>query len=253
VRTLFFLLLLANIGFLAWSYYGTGASTEAQLVEQQLNPQAIRVLSPEQRAALAAQRAKAAAPPAPPPPPPAPPPLPKVAVAACLELGAFNPPDVTRVQQALEPLALGPKLSQRRVDEIANFWVFIPPQRNRQAANQKAGELKKLGVGDFFVLQDESRFRFAVSLGVFKSEDAARARLAELRAKGVHSAQVGARETTVQKIYFDLRDVPDPVVVKLNELRQTFPGSELKECPAGEKGGPETAQPGAQSGAANLP
>jgi SPOR domain len=252
VRTLFFLLLLANIGFFAWSYYGTGASTEAQLVEQQLNPQAIRVLSPEQRAALAAERAKVAPPP-PPPPPPAPPPPPKVTVAACLEFGAFNPPDVTRVQQALEPLALGPKLSQRRADEIANFWVFIPPQRNRQAANQKAGELKKLGVGDFFVLQDESRFRFAVSLGVFKSEDAAKARLAELRAKGVRSAQVGARQTTVQKIYFDLREVPDPVVVKLNELRQTFPGSELKECPAEEKGGPETGQPRSQSGAANLP
>jgi hypothetical protein len=34
----------------------------------------------------------------------------------------------------------------------------------------------------------------------------------------------------VQKVYFVVRDVADPLAVKLNELRQGFPGIELKEC-----------------------
>jgi hypothetical protein len=221
VKTVFFLLLLANLGFFAWSYFGAGPTlSESQLVEQQLNPEAIRLLSAEQVATLAAARPK---------PPPRP------AVAACLELGAFNPADVARVQQALDPLALGPRLSQRRAEEIASYWVFMPPQRDRQAANQRAAELRKLGVEDFFVVQEDPRHRFAISLGVFKTSEAAQARLAELRAKGVRTAKVGPRETPVHKIYFTVRDVPDALAAKLNEVRQSFPGSELKTCPLEEK------------------
>ena len=59
MKIAFFLLLLANLGFLAWSYLGAGpAFSEAQLMEQQLNPQAIRLLSAEQVAALATERPK---------------------------------------------------------------------------------------------------------------------------------------------------------------------------------------------------
>jgi len=233
VRTVFFLLLAANLGFLAWSYFGGRGSTEAQLMEQQLNPQAITLLGPEQLSALAAERAKQVA--ARPKPPPPPPPQPKVAVAACLELGAFNPGEVARVQQLLEPLALGAKLSQRRAEEIASYWVFMPPQGSRQAANRKSAELKKLGVEDFFVLQEDPKFRFAISLGIFKTEEAAQARLAELRKKGVRTARVGPRETQVQKVYFTVREVPEALASRLNELRHGFPGSELKDCPPEEK------------------
>jgi hypothetical protein len=224
VKTVSLLLLLANLGLFAWIYFGAGrASDESQLVDQQLNPQAIRLLRADQVAALAAERTKQAAERAKSPP--------KATLAACLELGAFSPGDVARVQQALEPLALGSRLSLRRVEEIASYWVFMPPQRNRQAANQKAAELKKLGVEDFFIVQEDPAFRFAISLGVFKTEEAARSRLAGLRAKGVRTARVGSRETSVQKVYFAVRDVPDALVSRLNDLRQGFAGTELKDCP----------------------
>jgi hypothetical protein len=135
-----------------------------------------------------------------------------------------------RAEQALEALALGARLSQRHAEEIAGYWVFIPPQSSRQAANRKAAELKKLGVDDFFIVQEDSKFRYSISLGIFKTEDAAKARLEQLRAKGVRTGRVGARDTTVQKVYFVVREVPDALAAKLNELRQGFPGTELKEC-----------------------
>src|ERR1043166_651624 len=201
-------------------------------MEQQLNPQAIRLLRADQLAALATERTKQAA--------ERPKPPPKATLAACLELGAFSPGDAARVQQALEPLALGSRLSQRRVEEIASYWVFMPPQRSRLAANQKSAELKKLGVEDFYIVQEDSKFRFAISLGVFKTEEAERsrlpgARLAELRKKGVRTARVDPRETSVQKVYFAVREVPDALVSRLNDLRQNFAGSELKDCPPEEK------------------
>ena len=230
MRTVFFLLLLANLGYFAWTNFGPGAaSDENQLVEQQLNPQAIRLLSPEQVAVLAAQRLKGAE-------RAKPPPATKPTVAACLELGAFNLADVPRAVQALEALGLGTRLAQRRTDDVASYWVFLPPQSTRQAANRKTAELRKLGVGDFFIVQEDSKFRFAISLGIFKTEEAAKARLAELRTKGVRTAQVGLRETPVQRVYFIIRDVPEALASRLDELRRDFAGSELKACSRTEKG-----------------
>lgn len=235
MRIAFFLLLLANLAFFAWAYFGAGrASEEPQLMQQQLNPQEIRLLSADQVAKLAAERAKQADRPKAPP---------KVAPVACLELGAFSLADVPRVQQALEPLGLGSRLSQRRAQEIASYWVFIPPLRNRQAANQKAAELKKLGVEDFFIVSEDPKARFAISLGVFKTEEAARSRLSELRTKGVRTARVSPKETSVQKVYFAIREVPDALVAKLNDLRQGFAGTELKDCPAEEKRAANRAGP----------
>jgi sporulation related protein len=228
VRSAFFLLLLANLGFFAWAYFEAGRGLdERQLVEQQLNPQEIRLLSADQVAKLAGERAKQSAerPKVPP----------KAPVVACLELGGFSPGEAARVQQALEPLALGSRLSQRRAEEVASYWVFMPPLRNRQAANSKAAELRKLGVEDFFIVLEDPKLRFAVSLGVFKTEEAARARLAELRTKGVRTARVGPKETPVQKVYFSIKDVPEALATKLGDLRQTFAGTELKECSVEEK------------------
>jgi len=228
VRTAFFLLLLANVGYFAWTYLGERRSfSEAQLVQQQVNERAIRLLRADQVAALIAENARSSAKPT------------KLSrgatVASCLELGAFSSAEVPRVQKALEPLALGSRLSLRRETEIASYWVYMPPQRNRQAANQKASELRKLGVEDFFVVQEDSKFRYAISLGIFKTEEAARARLEELRPKGVRSARVGRRETSVRKVYFAVRNVPEALASRLEELRRDFSGSELKPCPPEEK------------------
>ena len=111
-------------------------------------------------------------------PPPSPPIPAPAAAAACLEWGSFTVADAPRAEQALEPLALGARLAQRRSEEKAGWWVFIPPQGNRQSALRKAAELKELGIEDYFVVQEEGAYRWALSLGVFRTEEAARARLA---------------------------------------------------------------------------
>ena len=75
--------------------------------------------------------------------------------------------------------------------------------------------------------------RWAISLGVFGSEAAANGRLEALRAKGVRNAQVGARDTQVTKVSFQVQN-PDPATqARISELAQGFPGSELRGCPSG--------------------
>ena len=213
MRTLFFLLLLANVAFFAYGRLGDVLFPgESQLLQQQINPQAIRVLPAAKAAAVTREK-----------------------TVACLEWGAFAGGEVGRADEALAPLALGAKLAQKRVDETATWWVFMPPQGSRQAATSKTAELKRLGIEDYFIVQEDPKVRFAISLGVFRTQEAARNRLEQLRSKGVRTVQVGARDTQVQKIWFQVRDVPEAVVAKLNDLRQGFPGSELKDCAAEEK------------------
>ncbi len=108
--------------------------------------------------------------------------------------------------------------------------MYIPPQANRAAAQKKAAELKKLGVEEYFVVQEEGRQRWALSLGVFRTEDAAKARLEALRARGVKSAAVGQRETRVPKLWFQVRTVEPALHTRLQEIAKEFEGATLHDC-----------------------
>ena len=139
--------------------------------------------------------------------------------------------DAPRAEQALESLGLGARVAQRRSEEQAGWWVFIPPQVNRQSALRKAAELKELGVEDYFVVQEDGAYRWALSLGVFRTEEAAQARLAVVRGQGVRTARVGARETVVPKVWLQVKGVDAPLQLRLKEIARQVEGSELKDCP----------------------
>jgi SPOR domain len=238
MRLLFLLLLAANVGFFAWVRFlaPPDPAVDRQPLTRQLHPEKLSVFperelnkaSPPAQTGPAESRPAAAKPPEPgqaaATPAAAPP------VLTCLEWGSFSPADASRAAQRLDPLALGARLAQYRGEEAANWWVHIPPQANRAAALKKASELKKLGVADYFVMQDPGRLRWAVSLGVFSTEDAAKAQLQALRAKGVRSAIIGERETRVPKVWYQVRDVDPPLRSRLEEISRDFEGATLHDC-----------------------
>lgn len=222
MRALFLLLLLANLGFFAWARYfgGDGEQRDPRPQQQQIAADQVRILSARELGAPEAVK------------PEAPKPAAEAEPRACVEWGSFTVTDTARAEKALEPLALGARLAQHRIEETAGWWVYIAPQGNRQSAAKKALELKNIGIEDYFVVLEEGRWRSAISLGVFKSEEAANSRLAMLRAKGVRTALLGRRDTQVQKVLFQVRGVDAALAARLAELVQAFPGSELKDCPA---------------------
>jgi hypothetical protein len=218
MRTAFLLLLALNLALFAWfRYYSPAESAgDPEPARRQLSPEKIRLLEGKELKSLATVKPKPAPSPA--------------APAACIEWGGFAVAEAPKAEAALAPLALGPRLSQRRSEETAGWWVFIPPQGNRANAQKKTAELKALGVEEYFILQDAGKMQWAVSLGVFSSEEAARARLEALRAKGVRSAQTGEREAQVAKIWFQLRNGDAAQLAGLRETVQGFPGTDLREC-----------------------
>jgi hypothetical protein len=226
MRALFLFLILANAIFFTWARYiaPADATVDGAPLGRQIEPEKLRILKPGEtpvaQKPAAAPATLAAAAPAPPLAPP----------RACMEWGSFTLADAPKVEKTLEPLALGSRLGQRRTEETAGWWVFIPPQGNRQGALKKAAELKALGVEDYFVVAEEGQFRWALSLGVFRNEDAAQARLSALRLQGVRSAQVGPRETVVPKVWLQVKDVDAALEGRLKEFARQIEGSELKAC-----------------------
>jgi hypothetical protein len=206
MRLLFLALVLANVGFFAWSRYYPGNEIQDSPIAQQIEPEKLKIVPPLKPAAA-------------------------VAPGACLEWGSFTLADYPRAQKALEPLGLDARVAQRRsTEEVAGWWVFVPPQGSRPAALRMAAELKALGVQDYFIMTEEGEYRWALSLGVYRSEEAAQARLNALSAMGVGNALMAPRATLVPKVWLQIKVVDPALEARLRDIVRQIEGSELRTC-----------------------
>jgi len=197
---LFLILLFANLlfGYFQYAKDRDDVARNAQIGLLEINPDKVKLVKDGDR----------------------PPRLP----SACLEWGSFAGDDVARAIAVLAKLQLGDKFTQR--DNDPDYWVYIPPLKTKAEAEKKASELKARGVTDFLIMQDEGPWQFAVSLGIFKTEDAATNYLAQIRQKNVRSAVAGPRGAKTST--FVIRD-PGGADTQLAAVSKTdFPTAQLK-------------------------
>lgn len=231
LKFFFWILLLGNAGLIAYQqgYFDAFLSSgrEPARMKDQLNADKVKLIPPP-----VAAPAPAPAPAPEPAPEPAPQPAAEVkkVVLACTEIGNFGPEDAKRFSAELASLSLGDRVKQRALQEVANHMVYIPPQADKEGAEKKAGELRKLGVEDFFIIQDNSPMRWGISLGVFKHEDAARTHLASLNQKGVRSARIGQRTVTSSQVAFQVRELDEEGKTALDKVKAGFPKQEMRKC-----------------------
>ena len=147
----------------------------------------------------------------------------------CMEWSDFSGADLKRANESLAGLKLGGKLSQRPIEYNIGYWVYIPPLKDKAGINQKIAQLKARGVEEYFVVQEEGEWKHAISLGIFKSEDAAQKFLESLAEKEVRSAKIGERASKLKATIFVLNDLDKQTATKLSELQKDFPASELKK------------------------
>ena len=215
MKWLFWLLLLASLVFFALMQWGgvlTGNSGNMQ-PQPPLNAEKIRLLK-----ALPAMQTPASSPSV----------TPTAAQAACMEWGEFSGSDLTRATEAMEKLKLGDGLTQRQVEHSSGYWVYIPPLKTRADADKKVAQLKALGVEEHFIVQEAGKWHHAISLGIFKTEDAAQKFLESIKGKGVKSAVMGERMSKLMLTVFVLKNPDTETATKVVELQKEFPGSELK-------------------------
>lgn len=154
--------------------------------------------------------------------------------ASCLQWGTFTEAELDAVRRELIAALPPGRWSEARVPVVANWWVYIPPSTERAIAERKLRDLNALGVTDYFLVESEGAWKLAISLGVFRNEDAANAYLTTLREKGVRTARVGNRDHRLTQTSMVLRDPTAELSARLAELALKFPGTELRSgsCPA---------------------
>lgn len=225
LKLLFFLLLAANAALFAYGegYLGhfSGSEREPARLRHQQNADKLTQLS----AAQAQAKVAAAA-----PPPPVANDEPQT--IACLEIGNFLLADARRFEAQIAALDLGDRQARRNLpgQEISSYIVYIPPQGSKEGADKKAGELRALGVSNYFVISDSTPLRWAISLGVFKTETAAQNLLAALNKQGVHSARVAPRMSASKQMAFQFRDISRETKGRLLQIAEKFPAQESRAC-----------------------
>ena len=230
MKWLFGLLLAVNLVFFAYMQWGELLTGEHNNLPQQpaLNAEKLKLLA------------------APPPEVRAPAPLPTVAPlpssvpvvlqvqaasdTACLEWGEFSGGDLKRANSALAKLNLGDQLSQRQVEYVSGYWVYIPPPKTRAEINKKISLLKARGVADYFIVQEPGKWHNAISLGVFKTNEAAQKFVDKLAAKGIKTPVVGERKSKLKFTVFVLKKPDVAVIEKVAKLHKEFDGSELRSA-----------------------
>ena len=125
-------------------------------------------------------------------------------------------------------------LAKRMIERQREIYGRVPRQAAFDggfASKENLKDIKELGVRDYFVVQEEGEHRWAVSLGIYRSEDTAQARLSALRNRGVSDARVGARDNAVPKVWLRVDNVDASLQARLKVLARQMEGSELKDCP----------------------
>ncbi|QJD91309.1 SPOR domain-containing protein [Duganella dendranthematis] len=226
LKFIFWSLLAVNAALFAYGrgYLGhfSGNEHEPERLLNQLNAGKLAIISADQANKAVASTAAAVndAKPAPAP------------VQACVEIASFVLADARRFEAQLATLDLGDRQSRHNLPgtEVSSYIVYIPSQGNKEGADKKAGELRSLGVTNYYVISDNSPLRWGISLGVFKTDNAAQNQLAALMKQGVRTARVAPRLSGSKLLAFQFRDVDADLKAKLEKIRTGFPNAEVHNC-----------------------
>lgn len=211
MKWLFGLLLLASVAFFAFMQWGGAHSGDGKSLQAHppLNAEKIKllpaVISPVSTVPPASQTA-----------------------SVCMEWGEISGNDLNRATAAISALKLANKPAQRQVEHTIGYWVYLPPLKNSAERDKKVAQLDELGVEEYFVVQDSGKWHNAISLGVFKTQEAAHRFRDSIKAKGLESAKAGARTGKQTSTVFVLKDPDAAVTAKMAALQKDFPDSELK-------------------------
>ena len=223
MKLLVWLLVLLNVGLLVYFNLDIIAPTPA-LADRSISPDKLIVLSQAELDALPQKAAVVEPTPV----------ATRDAAASCYKWGNFTKTNLPAAQVVLVRLGLQSDIKQEQVDnEDRRFWVYYPPLKSAELAQQKADEIKAMGVDELFIVQD-SQWRNAISFGLFQDEQLASALLNDLLAKGVKGATKALRSPGKSLNSLLIKSVSAGAALELNKIKPEFVGTEIEPaaCPA---------------------
>lgn len=221
MKKLIWLLVIVNVGLLAYFNLDYILPSTPAVKFSELNAEKISILSQKQIEALPKKTASVVEPIVAP-----------VAVASqlCYEWGVFTVPRAAGAQTATSKLSLHPNVKEQTSQEAKRYWVYRPPLKTAQLAQLKAAELKALGVQDLFIVQ-EPKWRNTISFGVFEDEQLAIHLVNELKAKGVREVFKALRDQGKEHYSLIFNNLAEDKVAAIKLLKPDFPEADLKVVP----------------------
>lgn len=224
MRWWFWVLLLLNVGLLAYFNMDTIAP-KPPAEDRSISAEKLKVLSAKELETMPKRDA--------PPPPPEVVASPAEATS-CYKWGNFSTTNLPSAQVVLVRLGLNAVVNQEAVEsQDKRFWVYYPPLKNAELAQQKANEIKALGVDELFIVQD-SQWRNAISFGLFSEEQLASNLLKDLQDKGVKGVTKALRNPGKALSSLLIKDVTPAMALELHKTKHEFLGTDIAPaaCPA---------------------
>ena len=214
LRLLVLLLLLANAGYLAWTQgwlapagMAPAAQSEPQRLQQQVRPEALRVLSTEEMARLTGNGTRA---------------------PECLQAGLFAEAEALAVRQAAGALLPAGAWSLEAVTEPGRWLVYMGRFPDKETLARKRAELRQIGVS--FENLPPGPLEPGLSLGSHANLEAANRQLAQLTQQGVRTARVVQERAEQSGLRLVLPAVDDLQRARLDDLRAALNGKPLRPC-----------------------
>lgn len=111
----------------------------------------------------------------------------------CNAIAGLTEALATQVERLVRDTGAPVETTLVQTEAASGWWVRIPPAASRQDADQRAQQLRELGVSDLFVVREAGPDQHAISLGLFRTETAARQHLSDLQRLRVSGAEITAR------------------------------------------------------------
>lgn len=184
-RLVFFLLLLANVGYFGWESYQAQSTRPAGPTTQPIASDAptLTLLSEREEQLLASSAGT------------------DISLApgesACFSLGPFvTQADLRRAFNVIAPFVERSRQRQTVETRDRGYWVYLPAMPTREEALAVARELAVIGLRDYYVVTsgDEEN---TLSLGLFREEHNARRRQSALRSLGFEAEMARRSEESI--------------------------------------------------------
>ncbi len=213
LRTFFFLLVLGNLLLFVWDqgYFGkAGSGGESERLSAQIDPDRVRIAGKGAPPAAALEPSR----------------------EVCRALTGLEREAADKLAALLSGREAQLRIEQRPHLGPQSWWLHIPPSANGAQAEKKAAELTRLGVKDFFIVRESGPNQYAISLGLYKSEESAKAYLDVLQKKKVKSARIQVREAAGDKIVVEVRGNAEQLAKAMADLPPEFASVPKAECAA---------------------
>ena len=236
LKFVFWVLLAANALLFAYGhgYLGKveGGEREPQRLKSQLAAERMVMLTAAEARAAVDSAAPAVTPPAAQPEPVAPAPVAAADTIACTQAGAFTAGDARRFETRIARLGFGERQVRTSVpfQEVTSHLVYLPPNGGKEGADRRVAELKEQGVTNLFIMQGESPLKWAISLGVFKTDAAAQSLVAALGRQGVRGVRVLPRGPQGTRAAWQFRKLTAEERTRLAGIADDFTGVQLRPC-----------------------